>query len=80
MILCAFIIAALLSQWIIIGGIGLVHKGISNNEFLIQSTFVAAAPRANNSESLVDYVMVVCFLDSQDIEAPFKPEFQSTSL
>ena len=45
----------------------LVHKGISTNRFLSQSTSELALSKAINLASIVDQVMQVCLDDFQEI-------------
>lgn len=48
----------------------LVNMGISNVKFLNQSTFLLQAAKAINSNSMVEGIEQVCFLDLCEMVAP----------
>src|SRR3954462_12718881 len=61
---------ALLSQRIEIGDIGLGHIGISYTKFLSHSASLPAAANATNSDSIVELVIHVCFLEAHEMAPP----------
>ncbi|GKE43915.1 hypothetical protein Tco_1471199 [Tanacetum coccineum] len=59
---------AALSQWIEIGAIGFGHIRISYIKFLNHYASLPAAANATNSDSIVEPVMHVCFLEAVGIK------------
>ncbi|GKA73267.1 hypothetical protein Tco_0779483 [Tanacetum coccineum] len=56
------------------------HNGFSRIKFLNHSTFLSVAAKAINSDSIIELVMQVCFLDAQEIAPPPSRNAQSLHL
>ncbi|GJU06551.1 hypothetical protein Tco_1122981, partial [Tanacetum coccineum] len=59
-----------LLQQIEIGAIGLTHNGISRRKFFNHSASLPVVAKATNSDSIVEPVMQVYFLEAQEIAPP----------
>ena len=57
----------MLSQWIIVGGIGFSQSGISYKKSLSQFASSLAEANAINLVSIVELAIIVCFLDFQQV-------------
>ena len=69
-LLNALNIVASLSQCKEMADIGCGHNSISNNKFLSDSASLPAAANATNSDSIVEWVIHVCFFEAHEIAPP----------